>query len=816
MKKKITSIFIFFILSMISINVSAQNNGMIWISNHQLTLAVHDTAEIWAAVSPTSFSGELITVTVSNPGIASVNRSHFSGNADSLQRFSVTGLSLGTTYAVFMSHDGFSDTCQIVVSNAVPVTGIQVSPNFLTISNTPNTGYPVSVNVLPHNASNSSVTITNLNPGIASIDPATRMVTPLSVGSTCLLFRTVEGGYTDSCIVIVTADTTSGGDTTHPGGIVVTGIQVSPHVLTIPNTPNIGYPVSVNVLPYNATIRAVTVTNLNPGIATVDTSNWMVTPLSVGSTSLLFRTVDGGYTDSCIVIVTADTTSGGDTTHPGGIAVTGIQVSPHVLTIPNMPNIGYPVSVNVLPYNATNRAVTVTNLNPGIATIDTSTWMVTPLSVGSTSLLFRTVDGGYTDSCFVIVTADTINGGDTISPGGIPVTGIQVSPRLLTISGTSSQIYTVSVSVLPHNASNQAVTITNLDPMVATINPITRVVTPLSIGSTCLLFRTVDGGYTDSCWVNVIEMDTIPSDTIPNFQTAEISGFVSRQDSSMVTAGLVYLYPYPAPYCVDTAMIKPDGSYQFSNVGMGNYILKAVSFGMQNLVPTYYGNTATWEDATVIQVFDSLPILNRNIVMIELDSLNGKGVISGYVEEEGGSKSLSKSSVTAPAVGVNVYLQHKELQNGTYVFVTGAQSQTDEKGYYEFRNIPVGEYKIILDITGIGMLGVYTVEIKGDETIQDRDYQITVNGIIPTKPLGISDPGQKATQYQVYPNPTTGILVLKNLTGNEKYVDVYSPEGRLVQRSAISDTNATVDIQNLNRGIYILRIGGKSIKVVKH
>lgn len=80
------------------------------------------------------------------------------------------------------------------------------------------------------------------------------------------------------------------------------------------------------------------------------------------------------------------------------------------------------------------------------------------------------------------------------------VTGVTIDETLsIYIGGKGTPSYTVS----PSNAANKDVTFSSSNPDVATVNSTTGEVTGVSKGTAVITITTVDGGYTDTCTVNV-------------------------------------------------------------------------------------------------------------------------------------------------------------------------------------------------------------------------------------------------------------------------------------------------------------------------
>ncbi len=70
--------------------------------------------------------------------------------------------------------------------------------------------------------------------------------------------------------------------------------------------------------------------------------------------------------------------------------------------------------------------------------------------------------------------------------------------------------------------------------------------------------------------------------------------------------------------------------------------------------------------------------------------------------------------------------------------------------------------------------------------------------------LGISE--NKLLSFEMYPNPVSDVLNIQLPTGTDKAeVGVYDYTGRLVSIKTISSNDSTLDVQNISKGIYIIR-----------
>ena len=187
----------------------------------------------------------------------------------------------------------------------------------------------------------------------------------------------------------------------------------------------------------------------------------------------------------------------------------------------------------ITPDNATDKSVTWESSAPGVATVDTS-GKVTAVAPGTATNTATTEDGSKTATCVVTVTAATV-----------PVTGV-------TLSQTQASLYynrtpntlTLTATVAPDNATNQAVTWTSSNPSVAKVE--NGVVTALARGTAVITATAADGsGASASCTVTV-RPDIPPAN--PNYRiTVEATqgGTVTADPTAAKAGATVTLTPVP-------------------------------------------------------------------------------------------------------------------------------------------------------------------------------------------------------------------------------------------------------------------------------
>jgi uncharacterized protein YjdB len=172
-------------------------------------------------------------------------------------------------------------------------------------------------------------------------------------------------------------------------------------------------------------------------------------------------------------------------------AVTGVTLNQSSLTL--AVNGTAVLTPTVEPNNATNKNVSWSSSNPGVATVNNGT--VTAVSAGSATISVTTADGGFFDTCDVTV--------EPADPNTVAVTDVTLNESILTleIDDTATLIATVN----PSNATNKDVTWSSSNNNVATVDGGT--VTAIAEGTATITVTTADGGFFDTCDVTVEPAD---------------------------------------------------------------------------------------------------------------------------------------------------------------------------------------------------------------------------------------------------------------------------------------------------------------------
>ncbi len=179
-------------------------------------------------------------------------------------------------------------------------------------------------------------------------------------------------------------------------------------------------------------------------------------------------------------------------------------------------------SIQIYPELASNKSVSYTSQNESVCTVDAN-GNVTGVSIGTSTILVKTVDGSKTALLGIKVTAEKVSG------VSFPTAELELIP------GAS---HSLTAIVEPYTALNKNVTYTSSDPSVATVNASGKV-TAVSVGTATITATTHDGGFTATCTVTVKE-----GEPLIRFDFTGAEGITQSGVGYVVTVDELDLTPY--------------------------------------------------------------------------------------------------------------------------------------------------------------------------------------------------------------------------------------------------------------------------------
>jgi hypothetical protein len=219
---------------------------------------------------------------------------------------------------------------------------------------------------------------------------------------------------------------------------------------------------------------------------------------------------------------------------------------------------------------------------------------------------------------------------------------------------------------------------------------------------------------------------------------------------------------------------------------------------------------ASVDTSVMVNANDASLILKYSIGMITKFPKRGMASAPGYVTVNLENNELVVRSFEDMG-GLNItFLDHlSDLGAPTYLHSTNALSAFNKQAnMYKiglaFSEAPING-TVILRIPYTG-LGNQTLNMELVENTAARNYQLNVV-------TGIND--IKNSNIKIYPNPTNNIINIEGLNKNENNtIHIFDVQGKLVITKIITE-KGTIDLSELNKGVYVIKIGEIAQRIVK-
>ena len=272
-------------------------------------------------------------------------------------------------------------------------------------------------------------------------------------------------------------------------------------------------------------------------------------------------------------------------------------------------------------------------------------------------------------------------------------------------------------------------------------------------------------------------------------------------------------------HLADEQSIGLGGNYVFDYVSADSFIVLAIADTLVYplFVPTFSHSTTHWNAAQHIIITAPNTSVTANIIMKADSTINsGPSMIGGKVRE---GLCYGCRAQGDPIPGTVVGLEHDP---GSVV----AHTVTDTGGNYVFAHLPIGNYKIYIDIPGLPMDSTYHVHITSADTLPHCDFKVDSSSIyINPTVTSVKQIVLSKINMQVIPNPHNGFATIEFTLTDANWVqlDAYNLLGEKVaeilnekKQAGIVRFGFNAASVGLNSGIYLLKLKvGDEISTIK-
>lgn len=403
-----------------------------------------------------------------------------------------------------------------------------------------------------------------------------------------------------------------------------------------------------------------------------------------------------------------------------------------------------PTSASIVVNDTKQLTATVLPANATNKNIIWSTSNSSLATVNSSGLVTGKAAGSAT------ITATTEDGNKTascnfiVTNSIISVTNVSVNPASTSIFINDTQQLTASI--IPSEATNQNISWNSANSTIASVSS-TGLVTGVSIGTTAIIGTTADGNKSDTCYVTVIPILVSGVSILPATASISING--TQQ--------------------LTTTIVPTNATNQNVSWGSDNpSVAKVSSLG---LVTGISAGSAT----------------------ITITTSDGNKTDSCIV-------TVLPASISVTGVSVSPNSENLAIAGTQQLTATISPADATNKNVsWSSDNSSVATVNSSGMVTGIAS-GIATI------TVTTMDGNKTGSCIITVSSTSTNELTNQ--NIELYPNPATTILTIKNLTEGA-LIKVYDLQGRLM---LLSDNNEYINVSELSNGIYYVEISNNGTK----
>ncbi|WP_345027177.1 Ig-like domain-containing protein, partial [Flavivirga jejuensis] len=620
-----------------------------------------------------------------------------------------------------------------------------------------------------------------------------------------------------------------GGSQTVP----VTGVSMTPSSasLTIGETQQL----SSSVAPSNASNQGVSYNSSNTSVAVVNSSG-VVTAIGEGSATITGTTDDGGFTDTIVVTVTdtsIDTNLALNKSISGTGTVDGTNVVANLVdgaTSTRWSVSGFPQTATIdlgsvytlgrtelVCYADRDYQYTVSvssTANGTYTQVVNRSGNTTPGTVANPIIdYFSDIDARYVKVTvtgansyigeWVSLLEMRVFAGNGSSPT-VPVTGVSITPS--SVSLTTGETQQLSSLVAPSNASNQGVSYSSSNTSVAVVNS-SGVVTAIGEGSATITGTTNDGSFTDSSVVTVNSSGGGDYDApydIPKLQDylAQCKLQSPGSGTEATASNIISGYSSNTFYVVDgdkVAFYQTGASARTELRFLDNWYVN-------NINKTFHANVKivqqTCDQLTIMQIHDDANAGNGpNKPLLRVYKSTTKSPVNHlWAAIKTDSGGIATEHIDLGLAPSDYFDCDISIESGNMIIeINGSEEVNKDVSFWTFPSY--WKNGVYLQDSGEAITYFNELTLSNSSTSKSSTTK-TMSAFTLEEEVEVS----------LWPNP---VIDTVNISGVKDFhtLIVYDLLGNLIISRAIH--GESVDVSNLNSGLYIFRLLGKEKTINK-
>ncbi len=617
--------------------------------------------QLYATIVPSSAEDQEVVWRSTNPSVATVDQN----GIVTLKKSGLTSIMVSSRI-----DSNITAICNLEVTKSVTGVKLDKSTHEMYVGET----FRITYTISPAGASNAQVVWSSSNSSVASVDQS-GLVTAKGVGTTVIMVKTKDGGYTALCTVNV--------------GRTATAIKLDVTSLVL----NAGeyYYLEATLTPADTTEKTIMYESSDTKVAVVSKKG-KVTAKSSGACVIMAKTRSGSMAYCAVTVMQG---------------VTGLELSDNILEIA----VGeeYEMDVNIQPKTATNKNVKWTSSNEEVFTVDEE-GEILGVGGGVAVLTCTSEEGSFMDFCVVTVIEE--------------VTTVQLDKNFYKLGLNAS--YQLIATVSGEKASNKEVSWSSSDEDVVSVDDNGRI-RGLQLGYATITCEATDGsGAFDICEVRVCRLVTeiqldVSYITLVQGKSYEVQATVGPEDAT-------YQEPIWTSDNTDIAIVSPKGVITALNPG--NTIVHATADDSSGVSAICYVNVIKPVMASSISVSESEIVMspgeNRSVAIALVPNNTTENITWSSDNTAVATVDPETGLISAKAIGsANINILTESGRKGTIkVFVVGLS-----RTYVELQ-----QYTNLLLKLEVDGSGSQNFTVRWD--VDNQNIATVSNGRVTAKALG--------------------------------------------------------------------------------
>lgn len=279
--------------------------------------------------------------------------------------------------------------------------------------------------------------------------------------------------------------------------------------------------------------------------------------------------------------------------------------------------------------------------------------------------------------------------------------------------------------------------------------------------------------------------------------------------NEVVQSGSAILYAKDFKKALNATTLNNDGTFVFDNLIKGEYTVYIIPDIEQykNYLPTFYVNKVHYKRADYVSLTK-----NINELSIQLRPFNrpvGNGKIYGNIFFE--STGLKDTVMAENSMNKVKVLTEVNFATNLPVILYNTNDEpvdwtlTDENGNYAFENIAIDSYKVVSETAAAEAEIPVALTVENAVVNADMILKSTENSTELQIP--------KLDVINIYPNPVLDMLTI-NLNEAQE-VNIFNAVGQLSLKKQLNSGSNVLDISEISKGVYFVKIGNSKIKLIK-